>query len=131
MTASWDGNLKYSHDRLMAYVAGVISDQLVQLGPVQWSVAASLAGAGSLVANTLPPIHTAKHKHGFRRAPGRYEFAQLAFFMRFPDGVPPGISKANIVREVNTLLADDPTYKKTGLGYITRNTILKAANLLD
>ena len=131
MTAPWDGNPKYSHDGLMAYVAGVISDQLVQLGPVQWSVAASLAGAGSLVANTLPPIHTAKHKHGFRRAWGRYEFAQLAFFIRFPEGgVPPGISKADIVREVNAFLACDPAYKETGLGAITRNTILKAADLL-
>jgi hypothetical protein len=113
MTTLWNGDHKHSRDGLMSYVQSVINDQLVQLGPVQWSVAATFAGAGSLVANTLPPIHAAKHKYGFRRAWGRYEFAQVAFFIRFPEGaVPSGISKADLVREVNVALACDPTTKK-------------------
>jgi hypothetical protein len=127
-----DDHLRHSREGLTSYVESVINEQLVQLGPVNWTVAASFAGAGNLVADFLPPIHTAKHKYGFRRVWGRYEFAQVAFFVRFPEGVvPPGISKADLVREVNVALEDDPTYKKTGLGRITRNTILKAAGLLD
>jgi hypothetical protein len=132
MTTPSNGDHKNSHDELMSYVASVINDQLVQLGPVNWRVSASFAGAGNLAANTLPPIDIAKHKHGHRHTWGRHEFSKAAFFIRFPEGVlAPGISKADVVRAVNDFLKDDPTYKETGLGRITRNTILRAAGLLD
>jgi hypothetical protein len=122
----------HSHDGLMAYVASVINEQLVQLGPLNWTLSALYAGAGNLVANTLPPIDIAKHKHGHRHTWKQHEFSKKAFFVRFPEGVvPPGISKADVVREVQDFLKDGPAYKKTGLPLPTRNTILKAAGLLD
>jgi hypothetical protein len=129
MTTPWKGDHKHSRDGLMSYVASAINDQLGHLPPVQWSVAALFAGAGSLAVNTLPN-NMARHKHGYRHTFGRHEFAREAYLAKFPDGVPPHLTKADVVREVNAFLACDPTYKETGLGRITRNTILRAVGLL-
>jgi hypothetical protein len=93
--------------------------------------AAKLSDGGGFKAGALPPIHSAETKHGFRRTWGRYEFAQVAIALIYPDGLPLDIDKAELVRDVNELLAADPTYRATRLPPITRNTVLAAAGLLD
>jgi hypothetical protein len=102
-----------------------------QLPQPQHEGVASLAPAGQMKAGAYA-VRASKTRHGPHQSWGKYEYTQAALAVIYRGGdVPKNVDRSNLVARVNAVLADDPEYRATGRGRISRNTVLRAAGLLS
>jgi hypothetical protein len=73
-------------------------------------------------------IHPGKTKHGPRKW-GRLEYAQAAIAALFP-AVPKNVNHSKLARDVNDWLAHDTEYRATGIGKLSRMTVVRALQKL-
>jgi hypothetical protein len=96
--------------------------------PRRAPAASSLAGSGGLKADAAV-IRASRTKYGPRPNWGKREYAQVAIAALYSDGMPRNVNQSLLVRDVNAWLTRDPQYRATGLGSISRMTVLRAAGI--
>jgi hypothetical protein len=94
----------------------------------QHQAEASLDGTAAFIIEDkgIAIIRPAKTRHGPRRRLRKLEFAQLAIQALYGVHPPRNINGSRLARDVNDWLRKDPSYRATGLGRISRLTILRA-----
>ena len=95
------------------------------------SARAALSGAGKMPDVNAYVIRAAKSPYGPRPRWGPVEYAQGAIAALHPHGIPRNINVSALTRRVNDHLKQDPGYCGTGLGKVSRQTILRALELLQ
>jgi hypothetical protein len=73
-------------------------------------------------------VRAGKTKHGPRKW-GRLEYAQAAIAALFP-AVPKNVNHSKLARDVNDWLAHDTEYRATGIGKLSRMTVVRALQKL-
>ena len=73
-------------------------------------------------------IRPGRTKHGLRERWRASEFAQLAIQELHGANPPAHIDVSRLTRDVNAQLKNNPDYRTTGLGEISRQTVLRALN---
>jgi hypothetical protein len=92
-------------------------------------VAATFAPASSLACSAYV-VRAAKTKYGPRPGWGKIEYAQIAITALYPVALPKSTNHSALERRVNEVLLEDPDYKASGRGKVSRQTVLRALQIL-
>ncbi len=92
------------------------------------------APGANLRVTSYPPkvfeIRAGKTKHGPRRHWREWEYAQFAIRMLYEPLPPKNIDRSKLTRDVNDWLRRSSDFQSTGLGPISRKTVLRVLEAL-
>jgi hypothetical protein len=90
---------------------------------------ASFRGAGGLAVNSFV-VRAKKTKHGPRTYFRENEYAQAAIQSLYPKGTPRNVNHSRLTRDVNTWLNKNSNFPQSGIGEISRSTVLRVLKQL-